>query len=59
MLILHVLACEPGYTGHNCGARCLVPYYGLMCLLKCNCSDKDCDHVNRCRQLSTGIISPV
>lgn len=51
--------CPPGYTGHSCYYRCIYPYYGEDCLMKCDksCSADLCDFVSGCK-LTTTTVNP-
>ncbi|XP_065929877.1 uncharacterized protein [Magallana gigas] len=46
------IPCKKGYHGKNCDAKCPPLFFGLGCQSQCNCSDKDCDYISGCRQLT-------
>lgn len=50
------LGCEMGYIGINCDVRCTFPFFGLDCQLICNCSEKNCDYANGCKQSTKGMF---
>ncbi|XP_078322087.1 uncharacterized protein LOC111111869 [Crassostrea virginica] len=43
-----VKGCDIGYFGRLCDEKCRFPNYGLRCQFECNCSEKDCHHINGC-----------
>lgn len=49
-------ACEQGYYGRNCDLKCPPLFFGLRCQWLCDCSEKDCDYINGCRQITEGIF---
>lgn len=53
--IIVFIACYKGYTVPNCKMKCPFPSYGVDCQMKCDCINKDCDHVNVCKRPTTGM----
>lgn len=45
--------CLPGRTGPECVYKCIYPYYGEDCIMKCYCSAEICDIVSGCKHAST------
>ena len=54
MLRIFSSGCEIGYFGRLCDEKCRFPNYGLRCQLPCNCSEKDCHHINGCGKFPSG-----
>ena len=54
MLRILFSGCEIGYFGRLCDEKCRFPNYGLRCQLPCNCTEKDCHHINGCGNFSSG-----
>lgn len=55
--IIHDLACDVGYTGNNCEAKCTFPSYGHECQMTCVCQKEECNFVNGCSRSVDGTIS--
>ena len=54
MLRIFFSGCEIGYFGRLCDEKCRFPNYGLRCQFECNCSEKDCHHINGCGKFPSG-----
>ncbi|XP_062621099.1 uncharacterized protein LOC134282708 [Saccostrea cucullata] len=55
------VACNQGYFGNNCTELCPFPFYGVVCVKKCNCSVDDCHYATGCPVLqieTNGTTSP-
>lgn len=50
------LACDTGFTGINCDAKCQYPSFGNDCQSLCDCSATYCDHVIGCKVASESKI---
>lgn len=46
---LYYLECLPGYFGTNCLSQCKYPNYGQNCHNTCDCTVKECNHVDGCQ----------
>lgn len=42
------LACDKGFFGVDCNAKCPYPMYGEKCRSFCACNSSNCHHVNGC-----------
>ncbi|XP_052708147.1 multiple epidermal growth factor-like domains protein 10 [Crassostrea angulata] len=51
-------ACNAGYIGKHCSTKCPELYYGQGCLLKCDCTRDQCNHIAGCSKSSSeGMMS--
>ncbi|XP_056000575.1 uncharacterized protein LOC125657058 [Ostrea edulis] len=57
--------CRPGFIGYNCESACPYPWYGQLCIYRCQCPESECNHQYGCapstspayRGISTDTIS--